>query len=74
MNETQKKVLLGSISTFLLTAIYVPERLTHSNGATTHEGWSWIWDISFDLHMNLLLVEWAAIAVVGVGLFFYFKK
>jgi hypothetical protein len=73
MNESQKKVLLGSLGAFFLSVLYVPECWYLSNGNTTHEGWTFIWDITFDLNTKLLLIEWVAIAVVGGGLFFYFK-
>ena len=72
MNEQQKKVLLVSLSLFLLSIIYVPEMVMNKTIAISH-GWNFIWDLSFEINLKVLLIEWVGIAVVSGGLFFYFK-
>ena len=72
MNEQQKKVLLVSLGLFLLSIIYVPEMVMNNTIAISH-GWNFIWDLSFEINLKVLLIEWVGIAVVSGGLFFYFK-
>ena len=73
MNEQQKKVLLISLSLFLLSIIYVPEMVMNKTIAISH-GWNFIWDLSFEINLKVLLIEWIGIAVIGGGLFYYFKQ
>jgi len=73
MNEQQKKVLLVSLSLFLLSIIYVPEMVMNKTIAISH-GWNFIWDLSFEINLKVLLIEWIGIAVIGGGLFYYFKQ
>ena len=73
MNEQQKKVLLVSLSLFLLSIIYVPEMVMNKTIAISH-GWNFIWDLSFEINLKVFLIEWIGIAVIGGGLFYYFKQ
>ncbi len=73
MNDEQKKVLLVSLGLFLLSIIYVPEMVMNKTIAISH-GWDFIWNLSFEINLKVLIIEWIGIAVVGGGLFFYYKK
>jgi hypothetical protein len=73
MNEQQKKILFVSLSLFLFSIIYVPEMVVNNTMAISH-GWNFIWDLSFEINLKVLLIEWVGIAVIGGGLFFYFKQ
>lgn len=75
MNENQKKVLLLTLISFLLSVVYVPEQTyTTSLRVPFFVGWTLISDLSYDIALTVLLIEWAGIVVVSLGLFFYFKE
>ena len=72
MNEEQKKILLVSLGLFLLSIIYVPEMVINETITISH-GWDFIWNLSFEINLKVLIIEWIGIVVIGSGLFFYFK-
>jgi hypothetical protein len=72
MNENQKKILLTSLGLFLLSIIYVPEMVINNTIAISH-GWDFIWNLSFEINLKVLIIEWIGIVVIGSGLFFYLK-
>jgi hypothetical protein len=73
MNEEQKKVLLVSLILFFLSVIYVPEMVINK-GTSISYGWDFIWNLSYEINLKVLIIEWIGIIVLGGGLFFYFKQ
>lgn len=73
MNASQKRVLLTSLIIFIMSIAYIPEQSTYNNH-TYHEGWGWIWNLSEEIGLKVLIIEWIGIAVTGLALFLYFKS
>jgi hypothetical protein len=72
MNERQKKVIPLILGLLLLSVIYVPNAIPFEGSEYT-EGWQFIWDLSFGIHLKTLFAEWIFFGIFGTGLFLYYK-
>jgi uncharacterized membrane protein len=73
MNKNQKNVLIFALALFFASIIYVPEMYVY-NGNASHSGWVFLWDLSEDINLKILIVEWLGIFVIGLGIFLLFKS
>lgn len=73
MNSKQKKLLLVSLVMFWLTIIYQPQ-CDNIRGFTCNVlyEYDFFWVRNFGVYVPSLIIEWVAIAVNFVALFFYF--
>lgn len=75
MNNSQKKVLLMFIILFSVTIIFLPEESSSPNGnQISFEGFTFLWNLSYEISIKTLLVEWFGLALIFFGMFLYFKS
>jgi hypothetical protein len=75
MNNSQKKVLLAFIILFTVTIVFLPEQSSSPNGSQiSFEGFTFLWNLYYEISIKTLLVEWFGLALIFIGLFFYFKS
>ena len=80
MNNKQKKLLLIALVLFELSILVVPQelRLILSGGdnmvpEAKFQGYVFIWNVMHEISIKQLAVEWIAIGVGFIGMFFYCK-
>jgi len=73
MNMKQKKLLMGCLATFLLSIIFIPEQETFVGGITMADGYSLIWNLSNEVNLKVLMIEWFGIGVTFFALFMLFR-
>ncbi len=76
MNKNQQKVLVGIIAAIVAMLLYPPYNRIIGGGRVFNDGYSWIFDAPSRLstvNVGLLLVQMAAVAVVGGILYLVFK-
>ncbi len=82
MNYRQKTVLLICFFIFVGSIVYVPQEFNLLVGGAygnftpkTHfSGFCWITDLTYEIALKVLLIEWFAICVLFVTGFFLFKS
>ena len=72
MNTKQKKLLMGCLAAFLLSIIFIPEQETFG-GITMADGYSLIWNLSNEVNLKVLMIEWFGIGVTFFALFMLFR-
>lgn len=84
MNRTQKRVLVFFLCLFFASLIIVPYEVNFSVAAdrthpkTAFMGFTFIGSSDFEIDLaeisiKVLLIEWFALAVLFISLFFFFK-
>lgn len=73
MKKIHKNLLLIAIILFAISIIYVPETAYMSDGRPMNFGWSYIWDLTYEVNLKIVIIEWVGIVAIGLGLFYYFK-
>jgi hypothetical protein len=68
INSKRKKVIIGGLLIFFLSAVYIPDEVRTQSSAQ-FLGYSFLWDIYGEVALKLLLVEWTAIGVIFAALF-----
>jgi len=80
MNSKQKKALLFCLILFLASLVYVPhETNIHAAMDTTmpktiFHGFVLITEVNREISLKILAIEWFAISVIFVALFFLLKE
>ena len=59
---------------FLYSIIYIPQTATAQNGVTVFLGYTFLWDLMFEVDIKILIIEWLVIFVSGLVLIFSFKE
>ncbi len=59
---------------FLYSIIYIPQTATAQNGLTVFLGYTFLWDLIFEVDIKVLIIEWLVIFVSGVVLILTFKE
>ena len=59
---------------FLYSIIYIPQKATAQNGVTVFLGYTFLWDLMFEVDIKVLIIEWLVIFVSGLVLIFSFKE
>lgn len=75
MNKNQKRILLVCLCLFWFSVIYLPAcDSAFRQACNIFDSYEFIWN-SFvvGVYLPMLLIEWSAIAVSFVALFFYFR-
>lgn len=74
MNKTQTNILIGIILCIIITFLYPPHAYILDN-SVIDMGFSFIWKLPKDhvVYVNLLLVEWLGIGLIGGILYFLTK-
>ena len=75
MNKNQKRLLLVCLCLFWFSVLYLPMCDSIKSGACNiFYEYEFIWGIFVSgVYLPMLLIEWCAIAVSFVALFYYFK-
>ncbi len=79
MNKKQKILTLVALGAFILTLFAIPTvyhaRATYSSPATSYASTTYLWKIDADdrIRFDILFLEWGAIGVISVILFFILK-
>ena len=58
---------------FLYSIIYIPQTATAQNGVTVFLGYTFLWDLIFEVDIKILIIEWLVIFVIGLAFIFSFK-
>ena len=74
MNKKQRIICLYILGFFLYSIIYIPEKVTAQNGVTVFLGYTFLWDLMFEVDIKILIIEWLVIFVSGVALILNFKE
>ena len=74
MNNKQRIIFLYILGFFLCSIIYIPETVSVQNGVRVFQGYTFLWNLMFEVDIKVLIIEWIGIFVTGVGLIFYFKE
>lgn len=75
LNANQKKLLLVSLAMFWVTILYLPSCNSIRGGACNAlDEYAFVWDYIDGIYIPLLMVEWVAIAVNFIALYFYFDE
>jgi hypothetical protein len=74
MNKVQKNIALIILGLFLLSTFFIPEKLTTPQGTILSRGYTFLWDLTYEVDIKVLVIEWIAIFVTGIGLIFILKK
>ena len=59
---------------FLYSIIYIPQTATAQNGVTVFLGYTFLWDLMFEVDIKVLIIEWLVIFVSGLAFIFSFKE
>ena len=80
MNVKQKKLTIIAVVLFELSVLVVPQeiRFIISGGdnlvpEAKFQGYVFIWNVMHEISIKQLAVEWIAIGVGFIGMFFYYK-
>ena len=57
---------------FLSSIIYIPQTATAQN-VTVFLGYTFLWDLIFEVDIKVLIIEWLVIFVIGLAFIFSFK-
>jgi hypothetical protein len=76
MNKNQKILLLACLSLFWFSVIYLPAcDSVLGQACNIFDSYEFIWNsFVMGVYLPMLLIEWCAIAVSFVALFFYFRN
>jgi hypothetical protein len=81
MNEKQKRLIPIFLTIVVLSGLFVPTEMSWIMGGggdwnpkTQFIGYRFIWDMKGEIALKHLLVEWVALAVVYLGMYFYLKE
>ena len=58
---------------FLSSIIYIPQTATAQNGLTVFLGYTFLWDLIFEVDIKVLIIEWLVIFVIGLAFIFLLK-
>ena len=75
MNKNQKRLLLVCLCLFWFSVIYLPAcESAQGQACGIFDSYQFIWNFFVvGVYLRMLLIEWCAIAVSFVALFYYFK-
>jgi hypothetical protein len=77
MNDLKKILLPVFLILFLFTILYVPEEINGlgTNGqGTTFEGYVFVLDLSYEISLKMLFIEWFSLIILYFGLSKVFKS
>ena len=72
LNSNQKKTVAIGLMIFVLSAVYVPCKFT-MNGNSVFDGYNFLWNISSEIDVSVIAVEWIAILTTIFGIAFILK-
>lgn len=68
---TQKRLIAIFLGLFILSLLIVPEELSgvgESGKVTTFEGYVFVLDLTYEISLKMLFLEWFALVVLYFGL------
>ena len=72
MNKNQKNLLLALVVAMLLSVLFVPEEENFNNIAF-FSGFAFIGNLTDQISLKVILIEWVAIIVIFFALYKYFE-
>ena len=82
MNDKQKRIVIGAAGAVLLTLLFPPFHIRYGNGVVANLGFGFLFDapsrpgggVQGSVTVELLLIEWVAIAIVAGVLWWLLKE